>query len=248
MIRAFFLLFIIQLSVLGVLANDDVELNLELEAKTKYVWRAVYVGPEPFVLNPFARVSFKGFSASVWANMDPDPGRPTVNELDYTFSYTKEFGSFGFEPALIYYAYPAVPDPVSADISMKLFYVISDRFTVYNTHYLSIFGRYGYQNNAYYVDLGCQYTEKLMERFWLQTKLSFALASPRFNIINAGVGTGGLENMVLDVQAPYYLNDSLYLRPRLTMSTILMRSVRDVLSPKQRTTNLVACFAVGADI
>ncbi|MEI6092584.1 MAG: hypothetical protein WCQ47_02755 [bacterium] len=227
--------------------SQNVVLNTEVEAKTKYVWRAIYVGSEPFVLQPSATLSASGFSFFIWANMNTDTSKITVNEINYTFSYIKKFGSFSFEPAFIYYSYP-VGAPNSADVSMKLYYFINDSFTLYNTHYLSIMGRYGFQNNAYYTDLGLQYIRKLSEKFLVETSLSFALASSKFNFNNAGVEKGGLDNMIFNIQLPYYVTNNIYLRPRLTLSTLLMSSVRDALSPKQKTTNLIGCFSVGADI
>ncbi len=230
-----------------VYSQDDVTLNAELEAKTKYVWRAIYVGPEPFVFQPSGTLFVSDFNFSVWANMDADPGQITVNEINYTISYYKKFGSFGIEPAFIYYAYPIVY-PNSGDISLKLDYTINDNFIVYNTHYLSVLGKNGIQNNAYYVDLGIQYTKQLLEELSIQTNISFAFVSPRFNLINADVEEGGAENIIFDIQLPYYVTKNIYIRPRTTFSTLLKKSVRDALSPNQKTTTLVFCFAIGADI
>ncbi len=227
--------------------SQDVTLNAEIEAKTKYVWRAVYVGPEPFVFQPSATLSVDDLSFEIWANMDTDPARVTVNEVDYILSYNINLGSFGIEPAFIYYAYP-VAFQNSAEISAKLYYSINNNFTLYNTHYFSVLGRDGYLNNAYYMDLGLEYSKQLLMKLFVQADLSFAFASSRFNLNNANVDRAGLDNLIIDVQVPYYVTKHFYLRPRVTFSTLLMGALRESLRSKQRTSNFVFSFAIGTDI
>ena len=241
------LLFLCSTIFLPAAYSHGVTLNAEVEAKTKYVWRAIYVGPEPFVFQPSATVSVDDLSFELWTNMDTDPARATVNEIDYILSYNINLGSFGIEPAFIYYAYPVV-FPNSAEISLKLYYSFNNNFILYNTHYLSILGRNEHQNDAYYMDLGIEYSKQLLASLIVDANLSFAFASSRFNMDNANVDKNGLDNMIIDVQLPYYVTKHFYLRPRMTFSTLLMGALREALRPKQRTTNFVFSFAIGTDL
>jgi len=81
----------------------------------RYIFRGYRLGRDSLVFEPALSVSFQGFSATFWGNIDmkeeatpcfaPDrPGRKSFNETDLTLSYARSFGRFGLTAGFIYYA------------------------------------------------------------------------------------------------------------------------------------------------
>jgi hypothetical protein len=81
---------------------------------SQYMFRGYELSSGSAVIQPALSISYKGFSASLWSNIDseengtqsfvPDrPGQKSFNETDLTLSYTYSIGKVGLTGGYIYY-------------------------------------------------------------------------------------------------------------------------------------------------
>ena len=88
--------------------------SASLGAFNRYVFRGYRLGRDSLVLEPSLAVSYRGFSATFWGNIDtretatacfvPDrPGRKSFDEVDLTLSYARSVGKIGLTAGFIYY-------------------------------------------------------------------------------------------------------------------------------------------------
>ncbi len=88
--------------------------SASLGAFNRYVFRGYRLGRDSLVLEPSLTVSYQGFSATFWGNIDtretatacfvPDrPGRMSFDETDLTLSYARSVGKIGLTAGFIYY-------------------------------------------------------------------------------------------------------------------------------------------------
>jgi hypothetical protein len=79
----------------------------------RYIFRGYELGKKSAVIQPTGTVSYRGFSATFWGNLDtkqhatqnfgPDDRQRTWNETDLTLSYTYNIGKLGLTAGYIYY-------------------------------------------------------------------------------------------------------------------------------------------------
>lgn len=81
----------------------------------RYIFRGYELSTNSFVVQPAISVSYKGFTGSLWGNIDSDEhvtqtlsapdreGHKSFNEIDLTLSYTHVFGKLGLTGGYIYY-------------------------------------------------------------------------------------------------------------------------------------------------
>jgi len=83
-------------------------------ALNRYIFRGYREGRDSLVLQPAVTVSYRGFLATFWGNIDtreeatpsfvPDrPDRKSFNETDLTISYARKLGRLGLTAGFIYY-------------------------------------------------------------------------------------------------------------------------------------------------
>jgi len=91
--------------------KENVSVGVTADLFSKYVWRGQNV-VDDWVLQPGASVGYKGFTGSVWANMDltgevVDDGE--ISEVDYSLDYSNAFPgqkTIGYSLGVIYYDFP----------------------------------------------------------------------------------------------------------------------------------------------
>ena len=106
---------------------------------SKYVWRGFELRDDSIVIQPSLSISYMGFSANLWANLDTDlVGSDTNkwNETDLTLSYDGAHEKLGYGVGWIYYALDSANDTqeiyatLSYDVllapSLTLYYDIDD--------------------------------------------------------------------------------------------------------------------------
>ena len=113
---------------------------------TKYVWRGYEQTRDSIVVQPSVTVGYKGFSATLWGNLDTRPysATPGVSypstwtETDFTLSYSKAFGPITAGIGYIYYGLEApnkdAPSPLPAHevfASVALNKLLTPTLTVY---------------------------------------------------------------------------------------------------------------------
>jgi hypothetical protein len=80
----------------------------------RYIFRGYELSTSSFVVQPAISVSYKGFTGSLWGNIDSDEhptqsfvpdreGHKSFNETDLTLSYTHNIGKLGLTGGYIYY-------------------------------------------------------------------------------------------------------------------------------------------------
>jgi hypothetical protein len=80
----------------------------------RYIFRGYEIGKSGFVMQPSLTASYRGFSASFWANYDTnqqnttsavfsDPGSGAIDEVDITLSYTYTINKLSLTGGYIYY-------------------------------------------------------------------------------------------------------------------------------------------------
>ncbi len=98
----------------GETGPEPVTGSASLGTFNRYIFRGYRLGRDSIVFEPVLSVSYRGFSATFWGNVDmrekatpcfaPDrPGRKSFNETDLTLSYTHSLGRFGLTGGFIYY-------------------------------------------------------------------------------------------------------------------------------------------------
>src|SRR5210317_1074823 len=66
---------------------------------SKYVWRGIDWSEDSLVIQPSLSVSYKGFGANLWANLDTDDPVGESNlwsETDFTLSYDGAYDKLGY--------------------------------------------------------------------------------------------------------------------------------------------------------
>jgi hypothetical protein len=113
--------------------EDKVTGDITTAVLSQYVWRGYELSRNSFVVQPSVTLSYKGFSANFWGNLDRKPYSPgsdsysgTWNETDLTLSYSTTIGLFNVGGGYIYYALdPANRDAANPDDSQELYATLS---------------------------------------------------------------------------------------------------------------------------
>lgn len=98
------------------LAEGDVEFEVTTDYYGKYIWRGQNLTDDP-VVQPGASVSFAGFTASWWANIETtkvNGNNGEFTEHDWSLDYSGDvpgLEGIGYSVGVIYYVFPSVtPD------------------------------------------------------------------------------------------------------------------------------------------
>ena len=97
-------------------ADDPVGLSFgsDIAVNSKYLWRGIEFNEDP-VFQPDVWVSFKGFTATVWGNMEltdvydgsgENGAKNDFTEVDYILDYSNSFNNINYSIGWIYYDFP----------------------------------------------------------------------------------------------------------------------------------------------
>lgn len=99
-------------------ATSPVSGSASISVFNKYIFRGYEINSHSVVVQPAATVSYKGFSAALWSNIDSNvngtqsvtntnylsnQGKKDLNETDLTLSYTHVIGKLSLTGGYIYY-------------------------------------------------------------------------------------------------------------------------------------------------
>lgn len=95
--------------------TDPVSGNASVAVLNRYIFRGYEIGSHSIVVQPALSIFYKGFSVTLWSNIDsnesvtqsfaPDKeGHKSFNETDLTLSYTYVVDRFSLTAGYIYYA------------------------------------------------------------------------------------------------------------------------------------------------
>ena len=108
----------------------------------RYIFRGYELGTDSFVIQPALSVSYKGFSATFWGNIDSDEhptqsfvpdreGKKSFNETDLTLSYTYSIEKLSITGGYIYYGTKYAQETEELFLSASYDIVTKPTITVY---------------------------------------------------------------------------------------------------------------------
>lgn len=124
--------------ILPALAEEKPSADFSLAVLSQYIWRGQELSRDSMVIQPSATVSYSGFAANLWGNLDTDPyvempgdDGSQWNETDFTLSYGKSFGPWSIEGAYVYYGLEALEDSQEVFLSLGFDTPLAPTLTVY---------------------------------------------------------------------------------------------------------------------
>lgn len=106
---------LVGVSISSLYGEDKVTGSASLGVFNRYIFRGYEIGSHSIVVQPSLGISYKGFSATLWGNIDGDEhrtqsfvpdkeGGSSFNETDLTLSYTYAIDKLSLTAGYVYYA------------------------------------------------------------------------------------------------------------------------------------------------
>lgn len=214
----------------GALAEEEgPTFGLTADFFSKYVWRGQNV-TDDWVFQPGASIGYKGFTASIWANVDLTGelvDRWEFSEIDYALDYSGTIPGqerLGYSLGVIHYRFPNTGWDPTTEIygGLSLDVLLSPALTVYYDVD---------QVEGAYVELSVGYTvEKLME--WgedrhvdLELGAGLGYGTRRYNEGYFDVGGSGFNDLTLSAGLPICLG-RWTITPIIAYSTLIDSDIR----------------------
>lgn len=135
---------------------------------SKYVWRGFELSDDSLVIQPSLTLSYMGFSANLWGNLDTDfvpADTHKWNETDYTLSYDGAYEKLGYGVGWIYYALDGADDTQEFYGTLSYDVILAPSFTIY------------YDTDsfpgAWYANLAFSHSFMIAEKYSLDLGLAF---------------------------------------------------------------------------
>jgi hypothetical protein len=206
--------------------EPSVTFGAEADFNSRYVWRGI-----PFsdgaVMQSSVWVSKSDFTLTLWNNfvLNHEPNHRQVNEYDLTLGYCKEWDTVSLEPSINYYWYPHQEEaPSTGELSCKLAYSINE-LELFTTQNIDIKEYPG----AYFGDVGIGYTHEFNPQLTFDGSMSLGWGASKFNDTYIGIAKSALNVVQGDIAVTYQLENGVYFRPHLAVSTILDHELRQQL-------------------
>ena len=234
---SFLIVLLFLLSCFNVYADEpagEKEIGLSVEANlavnSKYLWRGIELNEDP-VFQPEVKLGFKGFSATVWGNMEltsvhngheEDGDSGDFTEIDYIFDYSGGFKKFNYSLGYIYYDFPHTSISDTNEIYAGLGYdcLLSPKLTVY---------RDLRDNDGFYFTLDVSHDFKLERLFnsTLTTGATVGFATKRFTKSYYEVHENTFTDVLLSAELSIPVNKYMAVVPSMHYSGLLDQSIRD---------------------
>jgi ribosomal protein S27E len=205
-------------------AEKGVCSGADMAFMSKYVSRAVTMTNGP-VFEPNVWASYKGFTASVWANMDltdRNHNRGEFTEFDFTLDYSASVGKLGLSAGAIYYDFISAKDTaeVYGGISYDMF--LNPKLVVYYDYW---------QADGFYSVFSIGHCFGLPQPApWMKPSLALSgqvgWGSKNYNSFNWGAERSTFTDMVLTASLPVAISDHFTVKPTVSYSTVLDRTIR----------------------
>jgi hypothetical protein len=209
--------------------KESVSVGVSADLLSKYVWRGQKV-VDDWVLQPGASASYKGFTGSVWGNVDltgdwVDEGE--LSEVDWTIDYSNSppgLDLLGYSLGLIYYQFPNTPWDATSEVygGLTANVPLSPAIRAY----------YDFDEiDGTYVQLSVGHAmEKITE--WrhdcycgVQAAASLSYGSSGYDDGYFGVDEGALNDLTLTAAVPICLG-KLTVKPTIAYSTMIDDGIR----------------------
>ena len=135
---------------------------------SKYVWRGFELSDDSIVIQPSLSVSYMGFGANLWANLDTDYAATDSkkwNETDFTLSYDGAYEKLGYGFGWIYYSVYDLDDTQELYATLSYDTILAPSLTIYYDIDAA--------DGAWYANLGFGHSFALSEAMSLDLGLSF---------------------------------------------------------------------------
>ena len=152
---------------------DRITGEVTVAVLSAYIWRGQEMTRDSVVIEPSLTANYKGFTATLWGNLDTNPYSAGVakhssnwTETDFILSYAREFGIVKAGAGYIYYGLAGMtpngadlPDAQEFFVTLGLNTLLAPTLTVYREidHY-----------HQWYATLGVSHTFSLHERVGLK--------------------------------------------------------------------------------
>jgi hypothetical protein len=216
-------------AITGAEEKENVSVGVAGDFFSKYVWRGQNV-VDDWVLQPSASLGYKGFTASVWANLDltgdvVDDGG--FSEVDYSLDYSNTFPdqeTIGYSVGIIYYDFPNTPWEATSEVYGGLTAAVPLSPTIRAYYDFD-------EIDGTYVQLSVGHTiEKVTQ--WrkdcycdAQVGASLGYGNSGYNDGYFGVDDGALNDLTLTAGLPVCLG-KWTIRPSIAYSTMIDDDIR----------------------
>ena len=219
-------------TVLPALAEEEKpSADLSVAALSQYIWRGQELSRDSMVIQPSMTISYQGFSANLWGNLDTDPyiaqDDQKWTETDFTLSYGKGFGLLGVEAGYIYYALEGIDaDSQEVFLSLGLDTLLSPALTIYKD-----FDTYEH----WYFLIGISHSFEITEAISLELSGSASYLKSgdvdAYPEIDSGVPTGdkfsNLHDGVISASLPIAVAEYITITPSLSYTFPLSDDASD---------------------
>ncbi len=213
-----------------VVADYGPALGVTADLFSKYVWRGQNV-VDDWVLQPGVSAGYKGFTGSIWGNVDLTGELVDdweVSEVDYAVDYSNVFPgqeTFAYSVGAIYYDFPntgwnatsEVYGGLSADVpfspAVKWFYDFDEAD-----------GSYIQFSIGHTIEKIASWTEK--DYCGLSLGASVGYATDNYNDFYFGVDDGAINDLTFSVGVPFCFG-SLTIKPSIGYSVMIDGDIRE---------------------
>jgi len=197
----------------------------------KYVVRGLVTTDDP-VFQSDVWLSYKGFTASVWGNMDLTDINTfggDFNELDFTLDYSGSLDKLSYSSGLVYYKYPNTDFKDSAEVYAGVGYdlIIKPKLVVYYDFW---------QGDGFYGVFSLSHGFEL-PKVWepvdasLDISAQVGLGSKNMNVYNFGCDHTAFDDLVFTASLPVAVSGYVTFKPTVSYSTVLDGAIRTKNGP-----------------
>ncbi|MBN1506806.1 MAG: hypothetical protein JW955_08165 [Sedimentisphaerales bacterium] len=209
--------------------QESVSIGAAADLFCKYVWRGQNV-IDDWVLQPSASFGYKGFTGSIWANVDLTGELVDgweISEVDYTLEYAGNFPGqkiIGYSLGVIHYDFPNTVWEATSEVYGGLTAAVPLSPTIRAYYDFD-------EIEGAYVQFSIGHTiEKIVK--WgqdyycnVQATASLGYGNANYNDGYFGVDDGALNDLTLTAGLPVYLGKWM-IRPSVAYSTMMDDDVR----------------------
>ncbi|MCP4716369.1 MAG: hypothetical protein GY868_14715 [Deltaproteobacteria bacterium] len=207
-----------------------IEFGADIAVNSKYLWRGIEFNEDP-VFQPDVWVSFKGFSAIIWGNMElsnvyNDHGEEgeagDFTEVDYILDYSGSFKKINYSVGWLYYDFPhtGFTDTHEAYIAMGYDCFLAPTFTLY---------RDLRANDGYYLTFSISHDIELKKLLnsTLSTSAAVGCASKRMTRYYYGERKEAVTDSLISASLTIPITDNISIIPAVNYSALLDGGIRD---------------------
>ncbi len=173
-------------------ADDKVAGSASVGIFNRYIFRGYEIGSNSIVVQPALNVSYKGFSGTLWGNIDSDEhptqsfmpdreGHKSFNEIDLTLSYTYAIDKLSLTGGYIYYGTKYAPETEELFLSASYDVIAKPTLTIYRD--ITSFP-------GTYINLSLSHSEPVYKDITLDLGASFGYFSGDDDAFRTEGGTG----------------------------------------------------------